>query len=260
MPVKRPSHLKVRQIRFTFPKDAVLIREGTGSRDRTGKYIPGVTTETPLKVSTAPVVPGSAKGESTDSLREGLRLTGSRTFWISTEYPADGENPIPVATGNNPSGPDKIRYNGKVYKIDNVEQWDGFAQCLGILEDSLIEDAQQEPTTERLEDARRGAISIDSTLTGLEASRGTFSTSNTLTMPPWEAGETQHRFVGVPENDRDITDLQQGGVSIFTGWHRYNNANGNAIIVGGHKWWTDGRPVEGQFNSQQTFTITQARE
>ena len=66
---------------------------------------------------------------------EGIRQKGSLVFWISTEYSFDQPVPIPIQVGNAERGADKIRYNDKIYKIDEVQYWNGFCQCLGILED-----------------------------------------------------------------------------------------------------------------------------
>lgn len=108
--------------------------------------------------------------------------------------------------------------------------------------------------------SRRFAIAAGSALTLAEAMAATTSNTAIVTAPDataWPAGTLRTRYIGVPEDEADITDLEQGGLSVFLGWGRYNDASDDAIIVAGHKWWTDGQAVDGEFNAGQMINIIQ---
>ena len=138
--LERPSHLKTRQITspVSFSRDMVLLREAPGQDNEYNEWIPGAVTETEIEAVQAPSFVQSGGGSGGiygfTSL-EGIRQKGSLVFWISTEYDSDQPVPIPIQVGNEERGADKIRYNDKIYKIDEVQYWNGFCQCLGILED-----------------------------------------------------------------------------------------------------------------------------
>ena len=105
---------------------------------------------------------------------------------------------------------------------------------------------------------RRYAISEDEVLSDAEAQGAEESTTQDVTGPAWGAGELRYRYLGVPENEDDITDVTQGGLSVFSAFESYVDNQGDFIIVDGHKWIKDTNPVDGEFNSNQTLTIVQA--
>ena len=105
--------------------------------------------------------------------------------------------------------------------------------------------------------SRRYAISEDEMLSDAEAMAAETSNSQRITGPAWGAGVQRYRFIGVPEAEDDITDIEQGGLSVFSAFEPYEDNNGDAIIVDGHKWWKDEHAVDGEFNSNQTLTIIQ---
>ena len=63
--------------------------------------------------------------------------------------------------------------------------------------------------------SRRSAISATTTLTPADVTAGTSSTSQTVRTPDWAEGELRYLYFGVPEAEDDITDIQQGGISVF---------------------------------------------
>ena len=76
---------------------------------------------------------------------------------------------------------------------------------------------------------RRAAISTDTTLEQTEYDNGTTSVTQDITIPTW-TGANRYVFVGVPEAEDDITDIEQNGVSVFGGFEA-------APDFGSHKWW-----------------------
>ena len=105
--------------------------------------------------------------------------------------------------------------------------------------------------------SRRYAISADEMLSDAEAMAAETSDSQRITGPAWGTGVLRYRFIGVPENEDDISDIEQGGLSVFSAFEAYEDNNGDAIIVDGHKWWKDTHAVDGEFNSNQILTIIQ---
>lgn len=150
---------------------------------------------------------------------------------------------------------DSLGNDGDAYLFVNVGA--GTATFYERVAGAWIERATVDLTATGGDHTRRGAISADMILESAEVLAGTSSTSSDIAMPMWGIGVARIRFVGVPEDEADITDLQQGGLSVFLGWSRYEDNDGNAIIIEGHKWWSDGLAVDGEFNSGQMFTIIQ---
>ena len=129
--LERPSHLKTRQITspLSFSKDAIIIRQNPGHDDENNVWIPGDNVETPVRLVGAPIQFASNPKE------EGRRLVGDYRFYISTQYDEDEPSPIPIKTDTDEREGDKINYEGFIYKIKNVNYWDGFCECLGKLDD-----------------------------------------------------------------------------------------------------------------------------
>ena len=81
---------------------------------------------------------------------------------------------------------------------------------------------------------RRAAISTDTTLEQSEYDAGTNTDTNVITIPTWSGGR-RYLFIGVPEDEGDITNISTGGIDVFSSWERV------AGVVLAHKWWrTDG--------------------
>lgn len=104
---------------------------------------------------------------------------------------------------------------------------------------------------------RLGAISADETLTSAEVLAGTSTTGNVVTMPVWAGGVQRFGFLGVPEDEPDISDVEQGGLSVFSGYERYVDGSGDNIIVEGHKWIKTLAAGDGLFESRAMLTIIQ---
>ena len=104
---------------------------------------------------------------------------------------------------------------------------------------------------------RRTAVSQDTTLSGAEVTAGESSTSEFVETPTWMDGTFEYIFVGVPENEADITDIKSGGLSVFSSYEKYVDNMNNPIIVEGHKWWRTTDSQDGEFGSAQTLEIVQ---
>ena len=96
---------------------------------------------------------------------------------------------------------------------------------------------------------RRAAISTDTTLSQAEYDAGTTSDTATITIPTWALG-SRIVFLGVPEDEGDITDITQSGISEFNTWERV------AGVSFGHKWWRKSNAVS-VFNSGRTYMLVQ---
>ena len=95
----------------------------------------------------------------------------------------------------------------------------------------------------------RAAISTDTSLEEAEVNAGTTSTTGDITLPTWDSGR-RYVFIGVPEDEDDITGISSGGIDIFHGFVRV------AGVLHEHKWWrtiTDQSTVA----SGITYRITQ---
>ena len=78
--------------------------------------------------------------------------------------------------------------------------------------------------------SRRGAISTDVTLDQAEYDASTTTTDATLTMPTWSGGR-RYLFIGIPEDEGDLTGISTGGIDIFNSWERVTG------VILAHKWW-----------------------
>ena len=98
---------------------------------------------------------------------------------------------------------------------------------------------------------RRAAISTDETLSQAEYDAGTTSTSQDITMVEWTDGLRRFLFIGVPEDENDITAISIGGINVFGSWVRV------AGVLFGHKWWMT---VDDQSDAASgvTYVITEA--
>ena len=102
----------------------------------------------------------------------------------------------------------------------------------------------------------RAAISTDTTLTTAEYNAGTTSTTNTITIPTWMTG-TRYVFIGVPQDEADITAISQGGINVFAGFQLVDENNDNTPdVIEGHHWWRT-RVAQNTTGSGVVYTITQ---
>ena len=65
----------------------------------------------------------------------------------------------------------------------------------------------------------RGAISTDTTLEQAEYDTSSSSDTQEITIPTWTMG-SRYVFLGVPEAEADISDIDQNGISEFSDWQR----------------------------------------
>ena len=96
---------------------------------------------------------------------------------------------------------------------------------------------------------RRAAISTDTTLESTENDTATTSTTQEIVIPTWTTG-TRYVFLGVPEDEDDITDIEKNGVSDFGSWEAV------AAVAFAHKWWRT-TLAQNVLNSGSTYTIIQ---
>ena len=107
---------------------------------------------------------------------------------------------------------------------------------------------------------RRAAIAVGAALTEAEVAAGTSSMTQVVTTPDstaWPDGTLRVLYLGVPEDEDAITDVEQGGLSVFLGYEHYEDNNGAKIIVSGHQWVRTTAAVDGEFNSSAMLTIIQ---
>ena len=102
-------------------------------------------------------------------------------------------------------------------------------------------------TTAPDDHTRRVARSADATLTEAEVTAGESSMDNNVSLTAWGQGVEEYVFVGVPEDEGDITDIQINGSSVFATFQAYEDVDGNPIIVDGHKWWRTIALQDGEF-------------
>ena len=95
--------------------------------------------------------------------------------------------------------------------------------------------------------SRRIARSTDVTLTEGEVTAGASSTTGDVDLAPWGQGVEEYVFIGVPEDEDDITDFLINGVGAFAGFQAYVDASNDPIIVSGHKWWRTVSPQDGEY-------------
>ena len=104
---------------------------------------------------------------------------------------------------------------------------------------------------------RRSAISDDDALSEAQAAAGESSNTGTITTPDWGHGVFRTLYLGVPEDEDDITDITSGGVSTFDSYEPYVDAMSEAIIIAGHKWWRTIDTQDGEFAANQDLEIVQ---
>ena len=107
---------------------------------------------------------------------------------------------------------------------------------------------------------RRAAIAAGAALTEAEVTAGTSSMTQIVTTPSaidWPAGTLRTLYLGVPEDEDAITDVEQGGLSVFLGYEQYEDAQGDPIIVSGHQWVRTTATQDGEFSAGQDLTIIQ---
>lgn len=85
-------------------------------RDAHGNYVPGKQTTRKIRVISAPLT-----GEQRLILPAGLRSVESRNFW--TDETLQGLTDKADA--------DQLKYDGKLYRVTILEDWDGFFQATG---------------------------------------------------------------------------------------------------------------------------------
>lgn len=108
-----------------FLEPATLIRQEPGGDNEFGEWVPGQETRTGITVVSAP--PDAARMR--DVLPEGVRLSESRIFWI------DGVEVKPVQVGLNATEGDVIEHKGTRYRVNQIEEWPGFVEALGVREE-----------------------------------------------------------------------------------------------------------------------------
>ena len=94
---------------------------------------------------------------------------------------------------------------------------------------------------------RRMARSADTTLTEAEVTAGASSTTSEVALDQWGQGVFEYVFVGVPEDEADITDLLVNGISVLNGFQAYEDVGGDNIIVSSHKWLRSVDSRDGEF-------------
>ena len=104
---------------------------------------------------------------------------------------------------------------------------------------------------------RRSAISEDNMLEASEAQAGLSSMTNMVTLPNWGIGVLRHIFIGVPEDEDDISDIIFNGLSQFASYDPFVDGSDDAIIIEGHKWWFTGVAQDGEFFSGIELEVVQ---
>ena len=117
----RPLSVRSRITGATFGTSATLIREGVGSRNEFGEWVPGAAVKTPIRVTAQP--PGGPKTwtQFQRYVEEGgIRLSGAIVFWTVTPLQAAGDGTVG----------DVILYDGTRYRVRVVERWQGYDTAL----------------------------------------------------------------------------------------------------------------------------------
>ena len=118
--MNRPPHLARRQFSpQAFGVQITLRRQAEGSRDRSGAWIPGAVSDTPIYAATEPL------GLERNPLEGGVRLGERRLFYIADADVLPLRSSATVQTGA-----DRILYNGVEYQVESVKDWGGFAEAL----------------------------------------------------------------------------------------------------------------------------------
>ena len=118
--MERPRHLVERQITGrAFGKRGVVIIQGPGARNEWGEFVHGAPTEYEVDMVAEP--PSlQESGLMARVLEEGTRLAGAMKFYLLTSLDV-----LPLRTGPDPTGRDRVRYEGRTYRVARVEPWDG---------------------------------------------------------------------------------------------------------------------------------------
>ena len=128
------------------------------------------------------------------------------------------------------------------------------ADLRSVLDDIVDSKAQVAPAADH---TRRAAISTDTTLAAAEVLAGESSTTRIVRTPTWGTGVFRYVFLGVAEDEDDITDIKQGGVSVLASWEEYLDNSNAQIIVESHKWWRTTQSQDGEFTSDIPYEIIQ---
>jgi hypothetical protein len=99
----------------SYMVDATLYRTAAGSYDAAGRWVPGVETETPIRVLT----PQPAPGEFLKNLPEGV----DRSAFLMTAVDAS----IAVQTAREGVDADEIEIGGARFEAVQIGRWDGYA-------------------------------------------------------------------------------------------------------------------------------------
>ena len=97
---------------------AVLLIQQPGSRNEYGEWMPGSTTDVPVRLVTAPL-----NGDERAALPEGLRERDVRKFWTAADASA-------IVAGE--SEGDIVRHDSIEYRAIQVEDWGGFREILAV--------------------------------------------------------------------------------------------------------------------------------
>ena len=107
---------------------------------------------------------------------------------------------------------------------------------------------------------RRTAIAAGAALTEAEVTAGTSSMTQVVTTPDstdWPSGTLRTLYLGVPDDEDAITDVEEGGLSVFSGFEHYEDVNSAKIIVSGHQWVRSISTLDGELNASRSLTIVQ---
>lgn len=111
MPYRRP-YAKRQTTGRAFGEDVTLLRDAAGHRDTTtGRWVPGSTSQTAMRMATAPIRAGQERVVEIG----GARHAGQRKFWSPEELfalTADADG-------------DRIVWNNQTWQVIFVGQWDG---------------------------------------------------------------------------------------------------------------------------------------
>ena len=122
MPRSRPAHVRERSITSpAFDDLAMRIRTAEGHRDGVDRYVEGQSTETTIRVATAP---GSTDEETERHVEnDSYRLSHGRSFWCEAGAPLVGN---------------RVRWpvdGGLTYDVVNASTWNGITAAIGVRRD-----------------------------------------------------------------------------------------------------------------------------
>ena len=107
---------------------------------------------------------------------------------------------------------------------------------------------------------RRAAIAAGAALTEAEVTAGTSSMTQVVVAPDstdWPSGTLRTLYLGVPDDEDAITDVEEGGLSVLAGFEHYEDVNSAKIIVSGHQWVRSISTLDGELNASRSLTIVQ---